>query len=105
MDELTKFKGVYCSGIFIPDPATVTALSLLFEKIRIPNDYAFIQEFSKKYHSNPKQYYNLVKIKFPEEDLVRFFKFSSPILLGPDRFSSSWDPHIDHSIYKKIAFR
>jgi len=49
MNSLTKFKGVYCSGIFIPNPATITALSLLFEKVYLPNNIEIVKEFSKKY--------------------------------------------------------
>jgi hypothetical protein len=49
MISLTQFKGVYCSGIFIPDAATLTALSLLFEKVHLPNNVEIIKEFSKKY--------------------------------------------------------
>jgi hypothetical protein len=49
MRSLTQFRGVYCSGIFIPSPATVTALSLLFEKVHLPNNIEIVKEFSKKY--------------------------------------------------------
>lgn len=47
--SLTQFKGVYCSGIFIPDAKTVTALSLLFEKVHLPNNIELVKEFSKRY--------------------------------------------------------
>lgn len=45
--SLTQFKAVYSSGIFIPDGAAVTALSLLFEKVYLPNNVELIKEFSK----------------------------------------------------------
>ncbi len=49
MNSLTQFKAVYCSGLFIPDASTVSALALLFEKIYLPNNIELVQEFSKKY--------------------------------------------------------
>jgi hypothetical protein len=49
MSSLTDFKGVYCSGIFIPEPSTVSALSLLFKKVYLPSNIKLIEEFSRKY--------------------------------------------------------
>jgi hypothetical protein len=49
MNDIGKFKAVYCSGIFVPDAAAVTALSLLFEKVYLPNNVELISAFVKKY--------------------------------------------------------
>jgi len=49
MSEFSKFKAIYCSGLYIPNPATVTALSLLFDKVYLPKNIDFIKEFSKRY--------------------------------------------------------
>lgn len=49
MKSLTGFKAFYCSGIFIPDPDTITALSLLFEKTYLPNNIHVIKSFASKY--------------------------------------------------------
>ena len=44
-----KFSGVYCSGSFISNPSTVTALSLLFDELYIPNNLELAIDFSKHY--------------------------------------------------------
>lgn len=59
MSNLTNFKGIYCSGLFIPDDAIVTALSLLFEKIYLPNNISFIREFAKKYRLEPTEEFTI----------------------------------------------
>lgn len=47
--QLTEFKAVYSSGVFIPDGDAVTAVSLLFSKVLLPNNIELIKEFSKKF--------------------------------------------------------
>src|SRR4030042_2143690 len=49
MKSISEFKAFYCSGIFVPEPAVVTALSLLFEKIYLPNNIHIVKAFSRKY--------------------------------------------------------
>ena len=49
MKSITKFKALYCPGFFIPKPAAITAMSLLFEKIFLPNNIVLIREFSRKF--------------------------------------------------------
>lgn len=44
-----SFEGVYCSGFFIKNPALVTAMCLLFEKIHILNHLEYVINFSKKF--------------------------------------------------------
>lgn len=44
-----SFEGVYCSGFFIPDPALVTAICLLFDKIHILNHLEYVIDFSKMF--------------------------------------------------------
>jgi hypothetical protein len=50
---LAQFRAVYCSGAFIPDPDAVVALSLLFEKIHLPNNIELIRSFVTKYRLDP----------------------------------------------------
>lgn len=54
MRQLTDFKAVYCSGLFIQEPSTVSALSLLFEKIYLPKNISLVEEFAKKYKVEKK---------------------------------------------------
>jgi len=49
MSNLDSFRALYCSGSFVPDPDAVTALSLLFEKVYLPNDIEIICEFSRNF--------------------------------------------------------
>ncbi len=49
MPSLTNFKAVYGSGIFIPQASTISALSLLFEKVYLPKNLNLVKEFSKQY--------------------------------------------------------
>lgn len=49
MSTFTSFRGVYCSGVFVPDPTSFTALCLIFENLYIPNNIEFVKEFSKRY--------------------------------------------------------
>lgn len=54
MPSLTNFKAVYSSGIFIPEPSAVCALSLLFEKVYLPRNLKLIEEFAKKFRFTGK---------------------------------------------------
>lgn len=47
--DLTRFEGVYCSGFLIPDPAMVTALALLFDKVHFLNQLEYVIELSKHF--------------------------------------------------------
>ena len=47
--RLTRFEGAYLSGFFMTNPAMITAMSLLFEKIYLPNQLELVIELSKKY--------------------------------------------------------
>jgi hypothetical protein len=63
MSSLTNFKAVYCSGIFIPEASAVSALSLLFEKVYLPQNFELIEEFARKYHfvgkpNNAEEHFN-----------------------------------------------
>ncbi|TKK64016.1 hypothetical protein FC093_23440 [Ilyomonas limi] len=56
ISSITHFKGIYLSGFFISNPATVTALSLLFENILLPNQLDILLDFAKNYelkHGKP----------------------------------------------------
>lgn len=67
MSKLAQFKAIYCSGLLIPDAATVSALSLLFEKIYLPNNIEIVREFSKQF-----------RIKKPPKS-----KAGSPLIIEP----------------------
>lgn len=49
LSSFEKFSGVYCSGSFIKNSSAVTALSLLFEELYIPNNLELAIEFAKHY--------------------------------------------------------
>ena len=49
MKQISKFKAVYCSGIAIPNQASVAALSLLFEQVHLPNNLELVVDFAKRY--------------------------------------------------------
>jgi hypothetical protein len=44
-----SFEGVYCSGFFVANPALVTTMCLLFDKIYILNHLEYVIEFSKQF--------------------------------------------------------
>jgi len=52
--RLSSFEAVYLSGFFMTNQTMVTAMSLLFEKIYLPNQLELVIELSKKYklHTN-----------------------------------------------------
>lgn len=52
--HINSFRAVYCSGLLIPNQATVAALGLLFEKVYLPNNIEFVIEFATKYRVNSK---------------------------------------------------
>lgn len=66
--NLAQFRAVYCSGMFIPDHEEVTALSLLFEKVHLPNNIELVREFAKHYRiTPPKRAKRIgVKVESPE---------------------------------------
>lgn len=47
LHDLARFEGVFCSGFFIPDPAMVTALALLFDRIHFLNQLEYVIDLSK----------------------------------------------------------
>jgi hypothetical protein len=49
----SEFKGILTSGFLIHDPRFVTTISLLFDKVYIPNNLEFVIEFSKKHKLLP----------------------------------------------------
>lgn len=47
--RLSTFESSYMSGFFMTNPAMVTAMSLLFEKVYLPNQLEIVIEIAKKY--------------------------------------------------------
>lgn len=52
MANFEKFTGIYCSGLFIPDPTMLTSLCILFDQVYLANNLEYILSFSKKYRIN-----------------------------------------------------
>jgi len=78
MSNLAQFKAVYCSGLFIPEPSEVSALSLLFEKIYLPNNFELVKELSKRYsitypltHEDLHSWSNMLKEIGKKDDPLR----------------------------------
>ena len=44
-----KFTGIYCSGLFIPNPSVLTTLCILFDQIYLVDNLEYVLSFSKKY--------------------------------------------------------
>jgi len=51
---LTSFNGIYLSGFYIRNEATITALALLFENVHLPNQLEMVIEFAKKNVLDPE---------------------------------------------------
>lgn len=47
--RLSNFQGIYMSGFFIANPNHLTILSLLFNKVYLPNHMDFVLEFSERF--------------------------------------------------------
>lgn len=47
--QINSFRAVYCSGLLVPNQATMAALGLLFERVYLPNNIEFVIEFAKTY--------------------------------------------------------
>lgn len=62
MDSINSFRAVYCSGLFLPNQSTLSALCLLFEKVYLPNDIDSVVAFSKRYRVdvNSDEYKSMV---------------------------------------------
>jgi hypothetical protein len=63
LNNLSTFNGVYLSGFYIKNKATVTALSLLFEKVHLPNQLEMVIEFAKNYLFDPENRFPDIKIE------------------------------------------
>lgn len=44
-----KFTGIYCSGLFIPNPSMLTSLCILFDQVYLVNNLEYVLSFSEKY--------------------------------------------------------
>lgn len=82
---LAQFRAVYCSGMVIPDPAEVSALALLFEKVHLPNNVELIREFSKRYRVRPASK-NIDKMTINIESVDGENPFSD---LPPEQYKSA----------------
>jgi len=61
--RLTSFEGAYLSGFFMTNQSMVTAMSLLFERIYLPNQLELVIELSKKYK---------IETSFDKEEKMKF---------------------------------
>jgi hypothetical protein len=46
---LSSFEAIYCSGFFVPDPALITAMGLLFERVHFVNHVEYIVHFARNF--------------------------------------------------------
>lgn len=46
---LSSFEAIYCSGFFVPDPALITAMGLLFERVHFVNHVEDVVHFAKNF--------------------------------------------------------
>src|SRR6266542_147153 len=49
MKSISTFKAIYCSGLVLPNQATMAALALLFDKVYLPNNIEFVIDFAKRF--------------------------------------------------------
>ncbi|WP_366183091.1 hypothetical protein [Flavobacterium ovatum] len=70
--KLSKFEGCYLSGFFMTDPAMLTSMGLLFEKVYLPNQLEIVIDISKKYKISTSSEKN---INFNFERIEGKFKF------------------------------
>lgn len=64
--QLSQFEGMYLSGFFMMNPAIVTAMSLLFDKIYLPNQLEIAISIAKKYRIRTKD--DDIPIRFDNQD-------------------------------------
>ena len=76
--KLTQFEGTYMSGFFVTNPAMVTALSLLFEKVYLPNQLELVTEITKKFKISTA-YDDKIKVNFEEIDENGFKSLDNPL--------------------------
>lgn len=69
--RLSQFNGIYLSGFFISNPSYITALSLLFDKIYLPNNIEFVVEFAKQFEFQNNDILDNLKysVKWNEEEI------------------------------------
>jgi hypothetical protein len=67
-DRLSRFRAVYCSGAFIPEPDAVVALSLLFEKVHLPNNIELVRSFATKYRLRSTSGKGTIRVTARSED-------------------------------------
>jgi hypothetical protein len=68
LNSLTSFNGIYLSGFYIRNQATVTALSLLFEKVHLPNQLELVISFAKTHSINLENKLSKVHFKIENSD-------------------------------------
>ena len=47
--SFAAFEAVYCSGLFVPDPALVTALAILFDRVHFLSHINYVIEFPRRF--------------------------------------------------------
>ncbi len=71
MRPINSFKAAYCSGLLVPNQATMTALCLVFEKVYLPNDTELIVDFCRTHEINSSNdAYKKIKIKQTSNDVA-----------------------------------
>jgi hypothetical protein len=67
--HLSQFEAVFCSGFFIPDPAIITALALLFERVYFTNSLEYVVEFARKYRFTSPEPLDVPELTLTPADL------------------------------------
>jgi hypothetical protein len=125
--SLAAFEAVYCSGLFITDPALVTALAILFDRVYLPNYIEYVLEFPRRFRienrsilpltrsdisirGNDSGDFSVLSNLTPEQRLTAlnymimteaFHRQYQPLLGSV--FESSLEPHWDKTTAAQIA--
>ena len=78
-----KFTGIYCSGLFIPNPSMLTSLCILFDQVYLANNLEYVLSFSKKYRIT------LNDKKLKDKCNHMFFE---PVIKNDEMFEGKEDP-------------
>jgi hypothetical protein len=68
MTRLTTFRAINTTGLFVPDAADVTALSLIFEKVYLPRNLEIIKGFAGRYRIKTGSNYSPPRLLAAEEN-------------------------------------
>jgi hypothetical protein len=80
MPIANTFRAVYCSGLLVPNQATMAALGLLFEKVYLPNNIEFLIDFARRYRIDaPTDAYKGFRLRAGSPDTKNPLEDLSPL--------------------------